>query len=771
MMTRFLHGIHVANGVLLIAIWGAAVAAIAVLRDRPIRADAHTVMYPMRVIRLDADADTVTVVGAAGADESRPLQADYFPVEGAGYTPCAGDRVFVGIRRTPDRMEEIFVASRVRETPFIVLTAVFLSMFVLVGGRRARAGLLALVAAPLGTLGLVRLLAGGVPPPLAAGGTALALAVLIAVILAGFRRATLAIILGAMAGLALTALLAEGVSRLLLLTGVHSSFTQDLWHAVRVAGMTLDLGALLRAGILFGALGVVIDLAMGVASSVFEVSEVNPALPARRLIASGMRVGRDVMSTEINTLVFAYTGSQIGLMLLPYFGPQGYALPVLQILSLQDFATEVASVTVGTAGLILTIPFTAIAAGCLAATSRREPARPAPAARLLRRDLLVSLGWCCVWTALCVAGAVAYSGRWHAYGDVGYGAADSRLVRVKVLTATPSVAELPSVRGGERAQAVEARVLTGPEAGRTLHLHNPISGFPGHDKLAQPGHRLLVKTMSDGAETIGAIIDYDRGSRLLAVGWALGALVILVGGRNGARALFALILCAPVLGVGVWGVVRYALPALPVLAGVALVLCLMVFFILCGPSRKGLAAACGAFGGIVCGGATAALAGRVMRFSGVQSHSLYAIRMFGGGEANLDFQGLLAGGILLGIVGVAMDVAIAVASCAGEIAGAGGACRREIWTRGMNVGRNIMCTMVLALLFAYLGSNLALLLLPVVAYNMPIRLALNNEIFATEIVRIVAGAIGVVVAIPAAAIVASALFGHRTPGGGGMRYE
>jgi len=685
------------------------------------------------------------------------------------------------------------IAGLARDAGLLIVAGIFISLFVLVGGRDWL-GSVAGLGLSIGATAFVLppMILHGIPPQAAVLLIGGALCIAISLLVSGITRRTAAICVGCLAGLLLTALLSGIVSHALKLTGVHSPATTDLWASRTFSPAVLV--QLMSAGITLGAVGVVIDLATAVASAVFEVASVlspHPATPSPHhpissssLIRSGLQVGRDVMGTELNTLAFAYAGVHVGLLLLPFYGPRGYELPLIQVLSLQEFAVEAAHVLVGTAGLILTIPLTAIAAGFLAArpgpgvwgvergTNRDQAATslfssgcrpqglcpkpqapsPKPSSFIIHLSSFIIF-----FTLLSALGLWHYSRSHHTYAATS-ARRSAELVRAEAVAASPSVDELGD-HAREQQQDVAARVLTGPSVRAELAIHNPISGFPAHDKPARPGDRFLVKTISSGGMTVASILDYDRGPALIVLLWGVGILAMAVGGLNGVRAIAALAVSALILAGAVYLIAARGYPALATFAAAALPACAASFVIIAGPSRKALAAGAGAFAGSAIGGTIASIAGAAMAFTGLQSDSLFAIRMMGG---RIDFAGLFAGGILLGILGVAMDVAMAVASSAEEIARAkAGIGRRELWERGMSIGRKVMCTMVLALVFAYLGANIPLLLLPRIVHDVPVTLLLNSDRFACEGLRILAGGIGVVVTIPATALLATFLLSRR----------
>jgi uncharacterized membrane protein len=118
---------------------------------------------------------------------------------------------------------------------------------------------------------------------------------------------------------------------------------------------------LLAAGMLIGALGVIMDVGVSIASAVAEVARTGEKLDAAALYQSGMNVGRDIMGTMTNTLILAYTGSALPLLLL------ASQVPSVKLLNLDLVATEIASAISGSLGLVCTIPLTAFAAAKLMA--------------------------------------------------------------------------------------------------------------------------------------------------------------------------------------------------------------------------------------------------------------------------------------------------------------------------------------------------------------------------------------------------------------------
>lgn len=179
------------------------------------------------------------------------------------------------------------------------------------------------------------------------------------IVISGLSKKTLAAVLGTIGGVAIAGLLSMASIKLMHLTGLDSEEAM-LLKASTLAN--IDFQGVLFAGMVFGALGAVMDVTISIASAVYEVKSVQPAIRFKELVRAGMNVGRDIMGTMSNTLILAYAGSALPLMLL--IASQQNA-PMLKILNLNLIVTEFARALTGSIGLICAIPLTAMIAAVL----------------------------------------------------------------------------------------------------------------------------------------------------------------------------------------------------------------------------------------------------------------------------------------------------------------------------------------------------------------------------------------------------------------------
>lgn len=170
----------------------------------------------------------------------------------------------------------------------------------------------------------------------------------------GFNMKTLCAILGNIGGVAVAAGLAFVINRLLGITGfVNEDFTM-LIYLDRAA--PIDLRALVWAGIVIGSLGAVMDVAMTISSAMKELFDNMKEKSFARMLESGMNIGRDAIGTMTNTLILAYIGSSLAMVLLL----AEYNKNLLFLFNLEMIVVEIVQAIVGTMGILFAVPVTAL---------------------------------------------------------------------------------------------------------------------------------------------------------------------------------------------------------------------------------------------------------------------------------------------------------------------------------------------------------------------------------------------------------------------------
>lgn len=243
-----------------------------------------------------------------------------------------------------------------------------LALAVYAGWTGVKAVLSFLFAALLLWKVLVPLFLRGFDPLVVALLTLAALMAGIVFLVGGLSRRSLAAYLGSLGGLAVTCLLSLATAPGFALPGAVMPFAETLLYT---GYGHLDLGRMFLAAICLGASGAIMDVAMDVAASQAEVAAHHPEIGGWQLCLSGFRVGRVVVGTMATTLLLAYCGG--GLALLMVVMAQG--VPLINVATMPHVAAEIANTLVGSFGLVTAAPLTAAAGALLL---RRRPPRREP---------------------------------------------------------------------------------------------------------------------------------------------------------------------------------------------------------------------------------------------------------------------------------------------------------------------------------------------------------------------------------------------------------
>ncbi|MDO5142178.1 MAG: YibE/F family protein [Eubacteriales bacterium] len=274
----------------------------------------------------------------------------------------AGDRVIV---RLIDRADGSYYVSMFNYDRMPVIggvAALFCLLLVLLGGKKGVMALLGLVY----TLGCIWfwLIPGAIGgQPVIALTVALVVVTTVAslLLLNGWSKKTLCAVLGCVGGVASAGALAALAGHLTPLSGFNMTEAEDL--LLHGAEKGLHVGGLLVCGVLIAALGAVMDVAMSIASSAWELRQVDPTIGRRALFTAAMNIGRDAMGTMANTLLLAFTGSSLNLLLLV----QVYDIPLLQLLNTDFLCIEFLQGLAGSVGILLTVPLAALVSARLMA--------------------------------------------------------------------------------------------------------------------------------------------------------------------------------------------------------------------------------------------------------------------------------------------------------------------------------------------------------------------------------------------------------------------
>jgi uncharacterized membrane protein len=261
-----------------------------------------------------------------------------------------GRRVLLGHQPGVEGFEYVYLEPD-RRSPLLVLAGLFALAVVALGGWKGASALVGLLATLLVLfLFVVPAILDGRDPLLVSLVGSVAIAFVALYLSHGLDVKTTVALLGTLGGLLCAAILALVFMGAAEITGLASEEALFL----TALGTNLDLRGLILGGMMIGALGAIDDITVTQASAVWELRSVDPTMSRRRLVRSGMRIGRDHVASTVNTLVLAYAGASMPLLILFVLSDQ----PAGTVANGEIVATEIVRTLVGSLGLIASVPIT-----------------------------------------------------------------------------------------------------------------------------------------------------------------------------------------------------------------------------------------------------------------------------------------------------------------------------------------------------------------------------------------------------------------------------
>lgn len=174
------------------------------------------------------------------------------------------------------------------------------------------------------------------------------------ILVSGANMKTVSAIIGCLSGIILSAVLVILMDRILNLTGVIDE--DSVFLLMMNPEHPVDLNGIFFGAIVVGAMGAIMDVAMSISSALYEMKEKYAANSFKQLMNSGFTIGRDVMGTMTNTLVLAYIGSSLSVVLLLFT----YSSSLIDLLNREMVVIEILQALIGSISLLLTLPLTTI---------------------------------------------------------------------------------------------------------------------------------------------------------------------------------------------------------------------------------------------------------------------------------------------------------------------------------------------------------------------------------------------------------------------------
>lgn len=336
-------------------------------------------------------------------------------------------------------------------------------------------------------------------------------------------------------------------------------------------------------------------------------------------------------------------------------------------------------------------------------------------------------------------------------------------VKAKVI----EVGEVKKVTTGtveDTIQEVTIEILEGEYEAREFTT-NYILSYDIEGKILayelEVGNKVTVELSKNADGSVTATVqDVQRGTYIYIMFFVFLASVILVGGKQGVKAVIGLLITIfAIYFILIKGIFAGGDPIFFSIATSAVII-VLTFLVIGGISRKIVTAALGTLGGVAMAGIMAAIFSHVAKLSGACEDAIQlSINMT---TVTFNFRDLIFAGIVVSALGACMDVGMSIASSLDEIKNkTKDISWQELFKSGMSIGRDTIATMTNTLILAYVGGALKLILL-FMACNISMGEIINKEAIAEEIISAIAGSMGVVYTVPITAFIYAFLNRNKT---------
>ncbi len=335
--------------------------------------DEDTVVVTARITQIYEETTEESYAG--GTNYYLPFDAEVIKGSLEGYTISAtqvndvfmahdpieinvGDKVLLFLSEIVDGEEVWIYGDIVRFDGLTVLAFVFFGLLLLLGGSK---GFRTIVSLSLTCMAVFMVLIPAILASMDIYVWSIIISVFIIVmtiiVANGISKKSMVAAIGCFSGTAVCAVLTQTMAVLLQLTGAVDE--ESLFLVLLNPDNPIDLNGIVFAAILIGGVGAIMDVAISLSSSLYELKEHNEDITAVEMMKSGMNIGRDIMGTMANTLVLAYIGSSLSVVVLLV----AYNSSLDVILNREMIVVEVLQALAGSIAILLTIPLTSFISG------------------------------------------------------------------------------------------------------------------------------------------------------------------------------------------------------------------------------------------------------------------------------------------------------------------------------------------------------------------------------------------------------------------------
>lgn len=265
-----------------------------------------------------------------------------------------GDKIVLVVSHTIDETYTVYMYNQQRAPYVYGLLGVFVIFMLILGGKKGLRSILGLSFTLFSIYFIfIPLIYRGYHPIACSIGLTVITSFVTLYLINGHSKKTCIAILGTLSGTLTAGLFAYFSEVFAKLNGFQMEDAEALIVLSRDYGM--HISGLLFASILIASLGAVMDIAMSISASLNEIKQQNPSIEKKALFLSGIEVGKDMIGTMSNTLILAFTGASLSLLLILF----SYDTSLIQFMNMDSIVIEILQGLSGSLGLLLTVPITA----------------------------------------------------------------------------------------------------------------------------------------------------------------------------------------------------------------------------------------------------------------------------------------------------------------------------------------------------------------------------------------------------------------------------
>lgn len=266
-----------------------------------------------------------------------------------------GSKIIAGMYFMYGSLKDVTIIGYKRSNTLGILVLLFFIIILLVGGFKELKSIISLLFTMICVVFLMLpLMLRGINPIISAIVIAIISITVTLLLVSGINKKSFSAILGTLFGVLIAGILAYVFGYMSYLSGINMEEAESIMYIAETTG--LKINGIMFAGILVASLGAVMDVAMSISSSVFEINSINKEINIKGLFKSGMNIGRDIIGTMSNTLILAFAGGSLNTLILIYSSN----MTANRLLNLDVLGTEIIQGLAGSIGIILTVPITAI---------------------------------------------------------------------------------------------------------------------------------------------------------------------------------------------------------------------------------------------------------------------------------------------------------------------------------------------------------------------------------------------------------------------------